>query len=114
MPSSHLDNSHMFEPVSSSAFFIRNDATGNELLIFGDVEPDSVSLSPRNHVVWDDAAGKVAEGRLKAVFIECSYDDNTRDEDLYGNDEKWRQLGAQVDLGVDSLEARITPCRRWS
>ncbi|KAJ9616628.1 3',5'-cyclic-nucleotide phosphodiesterase pde1 [Cladophialophora chaetospira] len=85
MPSSHLDSSHMFEPVSSSAFFIRNDVTGHELLIFGDVEPDSVSLSPRNHVVWDDAAGKVAEGRLKAVFIECSYDDNTRNEDLYGH-----------------------------
>jgi hypothetical protein len=75
----------MFEPVSSSAFFIRNDATGNELLIFGDVEPDSVSLSPRNHVVWDDAAGKVADEKLKAIFIECSYDDSTRNEDLYGH-----------------------------
>ena len=83
--SSHLDPSHMFEPVSSSAFFIRNDHTGNELLIFGDVEPDSVSISPRNHVVWDDAAGKVADGKLKAVFIECSYDENTRNEDLYGH-----------------------------
>ncbi len=83
--SSHLDTSHMFEPVGSSAFFIRNDHTGNELLIFGDVEPDSLSISPRNHIVWDDAAGKVAEGKLKAVFIECSYDENTRNEDLYGH-----------------------------
>ena len=85
MATSHLDGNHMFEPVSSSAFFIRNDATGNELLIFGDVEPDSVSLSPRNHIVWEDAAGKVAEERLKAIFIECSYDDSTRNEDLYGH-----------------------------
>jgi cAMP phosphodiesterase len=83
--SAHLDNAHMFEPVSSSAFFIRNDTTGNELLIFGDVEPDSVSLSPRNHVVWDDAAAKVGEGKLNAIFIECSYDDSVRDADLYGH-----------------------------
>ena len=66
--SNHLDSAHMFEPVSSSAFFIRNDVTGNELLMFGDVEPDSVSLSPRNHVVWDDAAGKVAEQTLKSYL----------------------------------------------
>ncbi|OCT49918.1 putative cAMP-specific phosphodiesterase [Cladophialophora carrionii] len=85
LASSHLDSSHMFEPVPSSAFFIRNDATGNELLIFGDVEPDSVSLSPRNHIVWDDAAGKVVDEKLKAIFIECSYDDSTRNEDLYGH-----------------------------
>ena len=81
----HLDTNHLFEPVTSSAFFIRNDHTGNELLIFGDVEPDSVSLSPRNHVVWEDAAAKVADDRLKAIFIECSYDDSTRNEDLYGH-----------------------------
>ncbi|KIW84925.1 hypothetical protein Z517_00313 [Fonsecaea pedrosoi CBS 271.37] len=85
LASNILDNCHLFEPVSSSAFFIRNDATGNELLIFGDVEPDSVSLSPRNHIIWDDAAGKVASGMLKGIFIECSYDDSVRNEDLYGH-----------------------------
>ncbi|EXJ66410.1 uncharacterized protein A1O5_10562 [Cladophialophora psammophila CBS 110553] len=85
LTSNLLENCHLFEPVSSSAFFIRNDATGNELLIFGDVEPDSVSLSPRNHIVWDDAAGKVANGMLKGIFIECSYDDSVRNEDLYGH-----------------------------
>lgn len=84
-PSSHFDPNHMFEPVASSAFFIRNDTTGNELLIFGDIEPDSVSLSPRNHIVWDDAAGKFTSGSLKAIFIECSYDDSVRNEDLYGH-----------------------------
>lgn len=83
--SSHIDGSHMFEPVASSAFFIRNDATGNELLIFGDVEPDSVSLFPRNHVIWDDATAKIMNGTLKAIFIECSYDDSVRNEDLYGH-----------------------------
>lgn len=84
-PGSHIDPNHMFEPVGSSAFFIRNDVTGNELLIFGDIEPDSVSLSPRNHIVWDDAGGKIANNTLKAIFIECSYDDSVRNEDLYGH-----------------------------
>lgn len=78
-----MDNA--FEPVTSSAFFIRNEATGEEILIFGDIEPDSVSMSPRNHVVWDDAAPKIASGKLKAIFIECSFDDSTRDQDLYGH-----------------------------
>ncbi|KIX94756.1 uncharacterized protein Z520_09446 [Fonsecaea multimorphosa CBS 102226] len=85
LASNAFDNSHLFEPVTSSAFFIRNDETGNELLIFGDVEPDSVSLSPRNHIVWDDAASKVASGMLRGIFIECSYDDSVRNEDLYGH-----------------------------
>lgn len=36
---------------NSSVFFIRDSATGKEILVFGDVEPDSVSLSPRNRLV---------------------------------------------------------------
>ena len=85
LPLSGMEKDHMFEPVTSSAFFIRNDTTGQELLIFGDTEPDSVSMSPRNHVVWEDAAPKIANGIMKAIFIECSYDDNVRDADLYGH-----------------------------
>ena len=84
-PQSAVDGSHGFEPVSSSAYFIRNDETGKEVLIWGDVEPDSVSISPRNHIVWDDAATKVVSGSLKAIFIECSFDDSVRNEDLYGH-----------------------------
>ncbi|RMZ78363.1 hypothetical protein DV738_g3846, partial [Chaetothyriales sp. CBS 135597] len=84
-PQSAIDTTHRFEPVASSAFFIRNDITGQEILIFGDIEPDSVSLCPRNHIVWEDAASKIAQGVLKAVFIECSYDDSVKDADLYGH-----------------------------
>jgi cAMP phosphodiesterase len=77
-------NTH-FQPVDSSAFFIRNDYNGQEIIVFGDIEPDSVSLHPRNQVVWEDAAPKIVSGTLKAIFIECSYDDSVRDEDLYGH-----------------------------
>ncbi|KFZ15579.1 hypothetical protein V502_05534 [Pseudogymnoascus sp. VKM F-4520 (FW-2644)] len=69
----------------SSAYFIRDIKTGREVLIFGDVEPDSISLSPRNHTVWTDAAPKIANGTLKAIFIECSYSDSRNDDTLFGH-----------------------------
>lgn len=69
----------------SSAYFIRDIKTGREVLIFGDVEPDSISLSPRNHQVWLDAAPKVAGGLLRAIFIECSYDERQSDDTLFGH-----------------------------
>lgn len=69
----------------SSAYFIRDIGTGSEVLIFGDVEPDSLSLSPRNHRVWEDAAPKVAAKTLRAIFIECSYDERQSDDTLFGH-----------------------------
>jgi hypothetical protein len=69
----------------SSAYFIRDIATGREVLIFGDVEPDAISLSPRNLKVWTDAASKIASGLLTAIFIECSYSDSQNDDQLYGH-----------------------------
>lgn len=75
----------VWQAVESSAFFIRDYATGSEIIVFGDVEPDSVSLDPRNKRVWEVAAPKVAAGTLRAIFIECSYDDLVDDSSLYGH-----------------------------
>jgi cAMP phosphodiesterase len=69
----------------SSVYFIRDVATGREILMFGDVEPDSISLSPRNRQVWQEAAPKMASGNLAAIFIECSYDDSRCVERLFGH-----------------------------
>lgn len=71
--------------VDSTAYFIRDDVSGKELLMFGDVEPDSISLCPRNHVVWSEAAYKISHGLLNGIFIECSYNDSQRDEYLFGH-----------------------------
>lgn len=71
--------------TDSSAFFLRDEHTGNEILIFGDVEPDSLSLSPRTAQVWSDAAPKIANGLLKGIFIECSYDESQSDDMLFGH-----------------------------
>lgn len=54
-------------------------------MIFGDLEPDSVSLSPRNKAVWAEAAPKIARGHLNGVLIECSYDDSQPRERLFGH-----------------------------
>lgn len=69
----------------STAYFIRDDATGKEVLIFGDVEPDSISWNPRTAHVWIEAAPKIVAGKLGAIFIECSYDDSQSDETLFGH-----------------------------
>ncbi|KAI9886850.1 MAG: 3',5'-cyclic-nucleotide phosphodiesterase pde1 [Watsoniomyces obsoletus] len=69
----------------STAYFIRDFATGSEVLIFGDVEPDQISSEPRTRLVWQEAAPKIARGLLKGVLIECSYDDSQSDETLFGH-----------------------------
>lgn len=80
-------HSHPPEPcvVESTAYFIRDEETAREVLIFGDVEPDSISMSPRNEIVWTEAAHKVANGSLKGILIECSYTDAASDEALFGH-----------------------------
>lgn len=35
--------------------------------------------------MWIDAAPKIVEGRLKAIFIECSYNDARPDDKLFGH-----------------------------
>lgn len=71
--------------TESSAYFIRDEPSGREILVFGDVEPDSISFDPRTARVWTDAAPKLLAGLLAAIFIECSYDDSQPDETLFGH-----------------------------
>ncbi|KAI7090788.1 hypothetical protein KC356_g1153 [Hortaea werneckii] len=71
--------------VDSTAYFIRDGESRREVLIFGDVEPDSISLSPRNRLVWQEAARKIAHGLLGGIFIESSYDDSQADAILFGH-----------------------------
>ncbi|KAG5925714.1 hypothetical protein E4U42_004024 [Claviceps africana] len=88
----------------SSAYFIQDQSHRREVLIFGDVEPDSMSLSPRNWQVWQEAAPKIAAGTLAAIFIECSYDDSQSNDRLFGHlkpcflMEELRALANEVDM----------------
>lgn len=71
--------------VDSTAYFIRDCATSREILVFGDVEPDSISSLPRLCNIWHEAAPKIASGILTGLFIECSYDDSQPDNLLFGH-----------------------------
>lgn len=71
--------------VDSTAFFLRDEHTAREVLIFGDVEPDALSMIPRNSIIWQEAARKIAHKRLGGIFIECSYDDSQPDALLFGH-----------------------------
>ncbi|KAI1325177.1 cAMP phosphodiesterase class-II [Xylariaceae sp. FL0255] len=92
----------------SSAYFIRDNATGREVLIFGDVEPDSISLIPRNLGIWQEASPRIASGNLAAIFIECSYDDSQSDDRLFGHltprylIQELKALAAAVEIAKQS------------
>ncbi|KAK9461763.1 cAMP phosphodiesterases class-II-domain-containing protein, partial [Lipomyces oligophaga] len=69
----------------SSAFFVRDQRSGREILMFGDVEPDSISISPRNLPIWTAAARKFGSTKLAAIFIECSYASVQPETSLFGH-----------------------------
>ncbi|KAF2124828.1 hypothetical protein P153DRAFT_301715 [Dothidotthia symphoricarpi CBS 119687] len=75
--------------IDSTAYFIRTESTittpTKEVLIFGDVEPDSLSLTPRTALIWAEAAPKLAAGILTGIFIECSYTNAQADAVLFGH-----------------------------
>lgn len=91
----------------SSAYFIRDVKTGREVLMFGDVEPDSVSLSPRNGLIWQEAAPKIAAGNLAAIFVECSYDDSQPLDRLYGHLTPRFVAEEMANLAAEVAHARI-------
>ncbi|KAL7626646.1 3',5'-cyclic-nucleotide phosphodiesterase pde1 [Parahypoxylon ruwenzoriense] len=101
----------------SSAYFIRDAVSGREVLMFGDVEPDSISLSPRNLVVWQEAAPKIAKGNLAAIFIECSYDDSQTDDRLFGHltpryiIQELKVLAAEVEL-IRHTPVKVEPNKK--
>jgi cAMP phosphodiesterase len=94
--------------VDSTAYFLRDEDTQREVLIFGDVEPDSLSLSPRTYLVWQEAARKVAHGILGGIFIECSYDDSQADAVLFGHLNPKHLIAELQTLAAMVVEARNT------
>lgn len=68
----------------SAAYFLRNNVTERELLFFGDVEPDSISLKPQTIHVWKAAAPKIPH-TIASIFIECSWTSDRPDSLLFGH-----------------------------
>ncbi|KAF2266521.1 hypothetical protein CC78DRAFT_149574 [Lojkania enalia] len=96
--------------IDSSAFFIRTEPSSThpcrEVLMFGDVEPDSLSLSPRTAHIWSEAAPKIAQGTLNGIFVECSYDNSQGDAVLYGHLSPRHLLAELQNLAEKVKDAR--------
>ncbi|PWI68098.1 hypothetical protein PCL_02499 [Purpureocillium lilacinum] len=113
-PQASPDVQERYCVYDSSAYFIQDADHRREVLIFGDVEPDSISLNPRNLGIWQEAAPKVAAGTMAAIFIECSYDDSQSNDRLYGHlkpvfvIEELAVLAAETEMArrLQSLESR--------
>ena len=84
MPISHGCTSDVNEVYDSTAFFIRNGSFDKEFLFFGDVEPDTLSSSPRTLAVWH-AAAPLIPARLDTIFLECSWTSSRPDSMLFGH-----------------------------
>lgn len=93
--------------VDSTAYFIKDSETGREVLIFGDVEPDSLSRTPRNYIIWAEAAKKVASGCLTGILIECSYSDSCADAYLFGHLAPRHLVAELVTLAGMVREAKV-------
>jgi hypothetical protein len=85
MAPTHVNIEPSFPALDSTAFFITNERTGKDVLFFGDVEPDTVSESPRNGRIWAHAGERFADGKLNTVFLECSFPASHPTEFLYGH-----------------------------
>ena len=96
--------------TDSTAYFIRAEPTQatpkREVLIFGDVEPDSISMSPRTARIWAEAAPKIAKGILKGLFIEVSFTNATGDAVLFGHLAPRHLLAELTTLGELVQQAR--------
>lgn len=93
--------------VLSTAFFLRHDPTQKEILFFGDVEPDALSLNPMNLSVWRTAAPKIPHA-LSAIFIECSWASERSDDTLYGHLSPPHLLDELLVLATEVWKVRTT------
>lgn len=80
-----VSNGYKITSNDSAAFFLLDHSTGREALIFGDVEPETLSVSPRTAKVWTEAAKRIVLGTLTGILIECSFEDSQPDELLFGH-----------------------------
>lgn len=69
----------------STAFLFRNHRVDRDVLFLGDVEPDTVGHSRANTDLWSKVAGRMAQGKLNAVFLECSYASEQPNHLLFGH-----------------------------
>jgi cAMP phosphodiesterase len=71
--------------TDSTAYFIRDVPSEQEIIVFGDLESDSISGKDLNRKLWVEAAPKMVAGLLKGLVIEVSYPSARPDMYLFGH-----------------------------
>jgi cAMP phosphodiesterase len=71
------------EPYESSAFLIENK--GDFVLYIGDTGADTIENEGRLGVIWNAIAPVIRQGKMKGIFMECSYPDEQPEDQLYGH-----------------------------
>ncbi len=94
-PLSHPDG------YQSTAFLI--EYKDQYILYFGDTSPDALEPKKRIRAVWERVAPLIRANKLSAIFLECSYSDRQKVNELYGHldpmymMEELQQLASLVD-----------------
>ncbi|WP_367160516.1 3',5'-cyclic-nucleotide phosphodiesterase [Kozakia baliensis] len=91
--------------IASTAFLIENGS--DALLYLGDTGPDDIEHSHALHALWQAIAPRLQAHRLKAIMVECSYDDSRPDQLLFGHlSPHWllRELREMQKIGGVSLK----------
>jgi len=70
-------------PYKSTAFLIRHDSSF--VLYLGDTGADSTEHADNLHLLWQQIAPLIKEKKLKAIFIEVSFDNAQPDKLLFGH-----------------------------
>jgi len=87
---------------SDSASFLV-DADGHYVVYMGDTGPDHLEDRPTTRRLWERLVPLIRDDRLRGVFIESSYSDETPEDQLFSHlTPKWimrafRQLAGMVD-----------------
>jgi 3',5'-cyclic-nucleotide phosphodiesterase len=87
--------------IDSAAFLV--DADGRYVVYMGDTGPDPLEDRPTTRLLWERLLPIAREGRLRAVYIESSYRDETPEDQLFSHlTPKWimrafRELAETVD-----------------
>ena len=71
------------EPYTSTAFLVEHD--GNYFLYLGDTGPDAVEKTNNLSFIWENISPLIKNKKLHAIFMECSYPDPRKDNELYGH-----------------------------
>lgn len=89
------------EPYKSSSVLLRSEE--NYLLYIGDTGSDMIEQTTNLEEIWKDIAPLVKSKKLKGIFIESSYTNSRKDEELFGHlrpnlvVEEMKKLGGYVD-----------------